>query len=686
MATKTKPMATAIDKTERPRASKTPPKINKNSTKNFPNKPGSATRTRPVAPQSTQGNNYVNQQVKSAAQARTPPTAKPTPSTAAKPTPSTAAKPTPSATGSTTPPKGPPAANTKPTPTGKTPSKLGPRLLTRALPAALAGGFVGDQLSETSGAQSVQGVVGDATNSALGMFGRQSNDELSNSMLSGNPQQSAAAQAEVARRRDDPSWYEANGWLGKAVDNNFGAAGGDTTFNQGVVSSIGNMWDSLVGNVDPATSAVAGAAPNIKPDQPEKYAYNERGDSDQGPTQQPPKLGYAQPGDSRVGSALKNTVQSQNGFKGIDPNDPNGSALAARVSGGEPGDAQYALQQGALANAIRQRSIDENRGNFAVVGADTGPTLAQINQQMFDNAQDIANTLPSQADERNRLNIANESLASQARSMTNAQGYGQTASSSQYATDMRTGLAVAKEEEDNRQFRERQDLAIQVEDRMRTQMEAGQQVSASDILEIGQLGEPRLQIPLLEAALENASGGNANMILAMLEDVSGGTENFAEGGLIEQYEGGGMVPPNVGGQGMSAMRGAQQAQPSQADIANYQRYAAKAQEMGLGSIAFDEYITMKGGTENFAEGGVVPDSPDAAGKMLVDPNPQAGIDSIPAVIDGNRPAKMNSGEFVIPTDVVLFYGTDKLTKMIEKARVTGEPENANSAIGGATGA
>ena len=542
-----------------------------------------------------------------------------------------------------------------------------------------------------------QNLAGDATNSALGMFGRQSNDELSNSMLSGNPQQSAAAQAEVARRRDDPSWYEANGWLGNQIDNNFGTRGDDTTFNQGVINSAGSMWDSLVGNVDPATGAASSTAPvsALNPDQPEKYPYSERGDSDQGPTQQPPPLGNAQPGDSRVGSALKNTVQTQNGFKGLDPNDPNGSALAARVSGGEPGDAQYALNQGALANAIRQRSIDENRGNFAIVGEDTGPTLAQLNQQMFDNAQDIANTLPSQVDERNRLNIANESLASQVRSMTNAQGYGQTASSSQYATDMRTGLAVAKEEEDNRQFRERQDLDIQIADSMRIQRESGREVSASDILDIGELQNPALQIPLLEAALENSSGGNANMILAMLEDISGPNatnyeggliEKYGGGGLIEQYAGGGMVPPNVGGQGMSAMRGAQQAQPSQADIANYQRYSAKAQEMGLGSIAFDEYISMKGGTENFAEGGVVPDSPDAAGKMLVDPNPQAGIDSIPAVIDGNRPAKMNSGEFVIPTDVVLFYGTDKLTKMIEKARVTGEPENANSAIGGATGA
>ena len=167
--------------------------------------------------------------------------------------------------------------------------------------------------------------------------------------------------------------------------------------------------------------------------------------------------------------------------------------------------------------------------------------------------------------------------------------------------------------------------------------------------------------------------------------------NMYQGGLIERYAGGGMVPPNVGGQGMSpqgmgVMGGRQSSMPSQADIANYQQYAAKAQEMGLASIGFDEYLSMKGGTENFEEGGMVPSAPEAAGKMLIDPDPQSGVDSIPALIDGNRPAKMNSGEFVIPTDVVLFYGTDKLKKMIEKARATGETDNANSAIAGATGA
>jgi hypothetical protein len=42
-------------------------------------------------------------------------------------------------------------------------------------------------------------------------------------------------------------------------------------------------------------------------------------------------------------------------------------------------------------------------------------------------------------------------------------------------------------------------------------------------------------------------------------------------------------------------------------------------------------------------------------------------DALPAVIDGERPAALTSGEFVWPVKAVQFYGMDKLNKMLAAA-------------------
>jgi hypothetical protein len=59
--------------------------------------------------------------------------------------------------------------------------------------------------------------------------------------------------------------------------------------------------------------------------------------------------------------------------------------------------------------------------------------------------------------------------------------------------------------------------------------------------------------------------------------------------------------------------------------------------------------------------------PSVGGKMVVDPDPNAPTDSIPAMIDGQQPAALDSGEFVIPRHAVLFHGVDKLKKLIAQA-------------------
>ena len=79
--------------------------------------------------------------------------------------------------------------------------------------------------------------------------------------------------------------------------------------------------------------------------------------------------------------------------------------------------------------------------------------------------------------------------------------------------------------------------------------------------------------------------------------------------------------------------------------------------------------------QGYAGGGVVSMEddmdfrmPSAAGKMVIDTDPDAETDSIPAMVDGTQPAALNSGEFVMPTDVAMYYGTKFLNSLIEKAR------------------
>lgn len=116
------------------------------------------------------------------------------------------------------------------------------------------------------------------------------------------------------------------------------------------------------------------------------------------------------------------------------------------------------------------------------------------------------------------------------------------------------------------------------------------------------------------------------------------------------------------------------------EINRYRQYAIGAKSLGLPVISLEQFLNVgdggramqqPAGALAFANGGLVPEDGDprsVGGKVVVDLDPQAPIDSIPAVIDGQRPAKLDSGEFVFPADVVMHFGTDKLNKMIDAAR------------------
>ena len=156
-----------------------------------------------------------------------------------------------------------------------------------------------------------------------------------------------------------------------------------------------------------------------------------------------------------------------------------------------------------------------------------------------------------------------------------------------------------------------------------------------------------------------------------------GAPRFMNGGLVPDYDSamgyaqGGMV------------RGAGYGQTPQAaavlpEVNEYRDYAMGAKSLGLPAVPFEQFLTLRQGAKQiasapqgamaFANGGEVPDPRDVSGRMVMDTNPNAPTDSIPALVDESMPAKLDSGEFVIPQDVVQFFGTDKLNKMIAQAR------------------
>lgn len=195
--------------------------------------------------------------------------------------------------------------------------------------------------------------------------------------------------------------------------------------------------------------------------------------------------------------------------------------------------------------------------------------------------------------------------------------------------------------------------------------------------------EPQLQMTLLDALMRKLDAEETEEIAD--------AKSYAEGGLVDP------VIPMGAMAGMGGEYGQAPQMPMQDEIQEYQRYAAGAQSMGIEAVPLEEFLAMREGAAAqaqqqpqmpdmmeqpqgamaFAEGGMIPDPMDASGSMVIDPDPMAGTDSIPAMIDGQVPAKLDSGEFVIPEDVTRFFGTKKLNDMIQQARSAVQEANAS---------
>lgn len=70
----------------------------------------------------------------------------------------------------------------------------------------------------------------------------------------------------------------------------------------------------------------------------------------------------------------------------------------------------------------------------------------------------------------------------------------------------------------------------------------------------------------------------------------------------------------------------------------------------------------------FAEGGAIPEDPGLAIPPAASPSNGAIPDDVPAQIEGDVPAQLNAGEFVVPKDVVGWLGEKGMQQIILKAR------------------
>lgn len=111
-----------------------------------------------------------------------------------------------------------------------------------------------------------------------------------------------------------------------------------------------------------------------------------------------------------------------------------------------------------------------------------------------------------------------------------------------------------------------------------------------------------------------------------------------------------------------------------------QQYAQAAGQV-LAQRAKQQAIARNAGqTQLYANGGMVtPELEDVGGAMLEGPG-YGKSDSIPAMIDGQQPAALSKGEFVIPRHVVEYFGTKHFDQLVEKARMAGKKKAKKGAI------
>lgn len=145
---------------------------------------------------------------------------------------------------------------------------------------------------------------------------------------------------------------------------------------------------------------------------------------------------------------------------------------------------------------------------------------------------------------------------------------------------------------------------------------------------------------------------------ALLSSVQNQQMGFAEGGTVGDWMRKTFMPGTYGDHPQNTRA---TAIDTQVNNANAAYRPAPAPATPRSSDPTTQALLEK--YKNYADGGAV----DVSGRTVLGPG-TGKSDSIPAIIDGQRPAALSTGEFVMPVEAVKHFGTDRLNKMVEAAR------------------
>lgn len=348
---------------------------------------------------------------------------------------------------------------------------------------------------------------------------------------------------------------------------------------------------------------------------------------------------------------------------------------------------QDTQRQNAILNATTN-TFNSNVNTQDNFNANRINTLGAILQALTGNAQTAERYAATLDTNNNRLRAAE--LTNQAY-MANAQGsLAQTMATvnktlydaiQQYVYQGQSPDAIAHDPQQQSQIQARMQAA-----QLAMPIASNPEALAAFQQNFVKLRERALTDPDARAELERQTPiFNALTVLAPYAQARAYLENTMNNLQVPGYANGGIVTSNLSNGG---------GVPADA-VQRYQVYVNTVRQLGLNPVPFQTFLQATTqqppvptqqpaapqlqaasipGNEilGYAKGGVVGmsmrDPTDASGKMVIDLNPNSPTDSIPAVVDGVQPAKLDSGEIVFPKEAVMFYGIERLMRMIQKAR------------------
>jgi len=346
-------------------------------------------------------------------------------------------------------------------------------------------------------------------------------------------------------------------------------------------------------------------------------------------------------------------------------------------AGGNPMDNQFRFALSGIENEMRtvQQQIEQGMSGRGGRGRLTAPGLQAMQGRLATLGQERAQLMGTQAGMINNANSERGSMDRElARNASNelvermrqSDPYRAAQTEAIYNALDRSGLEVLQPDvpPDNPSYGQQlqtnvtaaADVFATLQQFEGDRTQAAQRIQQSYAQAVEALKNARPEQQVVAQALVDRYAAQMRQMIAWFSPQSvqrqpQSVQGYAEGGLVQAG-----VDPQM--------------------LRSYQQYISQAQKYGLPPISVQEFMQMGSqqpqpqqpqSVQGYADGGMV-QGEDVSGRMVLDPNPNAPTDSIPAVVDGATPAALDSGEFVMPKDVVQYFGMQRLQKMIEQAR------------------